>query len=116
MCGVGVAMIAVATGKQEKTVERWMRQIAPHCKRLIEQNLSKQNHGFTSVYLQMSAKALVEAIKARIHGAPGLITTDGLEAYTEKINRPYMNLGRDASLSSGLFSLSQSHVEDRRKV
>jgi insertion element IS1 protein InsB len=53
MCGVGVAMIAVATGKREKTVERWIRRIAPHCKRLIEQNLSKRNHGFTSVYLQM---------------------------------------------------------------
>jgi IS1 family transposase len=125
MCGVGVAMIAVATGKQEKTVERWIRRIAPHCKRLIEQNLSKQNHGFASVYLQMdelwsymwrkktkvwiwagldvvtrlfiafhvgdrsgeSAKALVEAIKARIHGAPGLITTDGLEAYVDKIKQ-----------------------------
>jgi len=121
MCGVGVAMIAVATGKQEKTVERWIRRIAPHCKRLIEQNLSKQNHSFTSVYLQMdalwsylwrkktkvwilagldvvtrlliafhvgdrsgeSAKALVEAIKARIHDAPGLITN---------FIRPHMSL------------------------
>jgi IS1 family transposase len=34
-----------------------------------------------------SAKALLETIKARIHGAPGLITTDGLEAYVEKIKR-----------------------------
>jgi transposase-like protein len=53
MCGVGVAMIAVATEKQEKTVERRIRRIVSHCKRLIEQNLSKHNHGFTSMYLQM---------------------------------------------------------------
>jgi IS1 family transposase len=125
MCGVGVAMIADVTGKQEKTVERWIRRIAPHCEGLIKQELSKQNHGFTSVYLQMdefwsylwrkktkvwiwtgidvvtrlfiafhigdrsgdSAKALIETIKTRIHGVPGLITTDGLEAYVEKIKR-----------------------------
>ena len=125
MCGVGVAMIAVVTGKQEKTVERWIRRIAPHCEELITQELSKQNHDFTSVYLQMdelwsclwakkkkvwiwtgidvvtrlfiafhigdrsgdAAKALIEAIKTRIHGVPGLITTDGLEAYVEKIKR-----------------------------
>ena len=31
------------------------------------------------------AKALVGTIKARIHGVPRLITTDGLEAYVEKI-------------------------------
>jgi IS1 family transposase len=31
-----------------------------------------------------SAKALVGTIKARIHGVPGLITTDGLEAYVER--------------------------------
>ena len=123
MCGVGVAMIADVTGKQEKTVERWIRRIAPHCEGLIKQELSKRNHGFTSRYLQMdelwsylwrkktkvwiwagidvvtrlfiafhigdrsgnSAKALIERIKARIHGVPGLITTDGLEAYVEKI-------------------------------
>lgn len=53
MCGVGVAMIADVTGRQEKTVERWIRRIAPHCKELIKQVLSKQNHGFTSPYLQM---------------------------------------------------------------
>ena len=125
MCGVSVAMIADVTGKQEKTVERWIRRIAPHCERLIKQELSKQNHSFTSLYLQMdelwsylwtkknkvwiwtgidvvtrlfiafyigdrsgnSAKALLETIKVRIHGAPGLITTDGLEAYVEKIKR-----------------------------
>jgi transposase-like protein len=28
---VSVAMIAEVTGKQEKTVERWIRKIAPHC-------------------------------------------------------------------------------------
>ena len=128
MCGMSVAMIAVVMRKQEKTVERWIRRIAPHCEWLIEQELSNQNHDFTSVYLQMdelwsylwrkktkvwiwigldvvtrlfiafhigdrsgdSAKALVATIKARIHGAPGLITTDGLEAYVEKIKR-YFN-------------------------
>ena len=123
MCSMSVAMIAVATGKQEKTVERWIRRIAPHCERLIEQELSKQNHDFTSVYLQMdelwsylwrkktkiwiwagidvptrlflafhvgdrssdSAKALIKTIKARIHGVPRLVTTDGLEAYVGQI-------------------------------
>ena len=123
MCGVSVAMIAGVTGKQENTVERWIRRIAPHCSELIKQELSKRNHSFTSVYLQMdelwsylwrkktkvwiwtgidvatrlfiafhignrsgdSAKALVGTIKARIHGVPGLITTDGLDAYVEKI-------------------------------
>jgi IS1 family transposase len=123
MCGVSVAMIADVTGKQEKTVERWIRRIAPHCRELIKQGLSKRNHSFTSLYLQMdeswsylwrkktkvwiwtgidvatrlfiafhmgdrsgdSAKALVGTIKARIHGVPRLITTDGLEAYAEKI-------------------------------
>ena len=53
MCGMGVAMIAGVTGKQEKTVERWIRRIAPHCERLITQELSNQNHGFSSLYLQM---------------------------------------------------------------
>jgi transposase len=53
MCGVSVAMIADVTGKQEKTVERWIRKIAPHCSELIKQELSKRNHSFTSVYLQM---------------------------------------------------------------
>ena len=37
MCSVGVAMIADVTGKQEKTVERWIRRIAPHCEGLIKQ-------------------------------------------------------------------------------
>jgi transposase-like protein len=35
MCGVGVGVIADVTGKQEKTVERWIRRIAPHCGGLI---------------------------------------------------------------------------------
>ena len=123
MCSVGVAMIAEVTGKQEKTMERWIRRIAPHCERLIKQELSTQNHGFSSLYLQMdelwrclwrkktkvwiwagidvptrlfiafhvgdrssdSAKALIKTIKARIHGVPRLVTTDGLEAYAEQI-------------------------------
>ena len=49
MCGMG----ADVAGKQEKTVERWIRRIAPHCEKLIKQELSKHNHCFTSVYLQM---------------------------------------------------------------
>nr|QNO54557.1 hypothetical protein KENJCFKB_00017 [Methanosarcinales archaeon ANME-1 ERB7] len=123
MCGVGVAMIADVTGKQEKTVERWIRRIAPHCEVLIKQELCKRNHNFSSLYLQMdelwsylwrkkskiwiwaaidvvtrlfiafhvgdrsgdSAEALIKTIKARIRDVPGLITTDGFEAYVEKI-------------------------------
>jgi len=125
MCSVSVAMIADVTGKQEKTVERWIRRIAPHCEGLITQELSNRKHSFSSMYLQMdelwsyvwrkkekvwiwagidvltrlfiafhigdrsgdSAKALIELIKARIHGTPRLITTDGLEAYVEKIKQ-----------------------------
>ena len=34
-----------------------------------------------------SANSLLETLKARLHGAPGLVTTDGLEAYVEKIKR-----------------------------
>jgi hypothetical protein len=49
MCGVSVAMIADVTGKQEKTVDRWILRIAPHCERQIKQELSKQNHSFTSL-------------------------------------------------------------------
>ena len=123
MCGVGVGMIAAVTGKQEKTVERWIRRIAPHCEVLIKQELCKRNHNFSSLYLQMdelwsylwrkktkvwiwtgidvvtrlfiafhigdrssnSAKALIKTIKARTHGVPRLITTDGLEAYVGQI-------------------------------
>ena len=32
------------------------------------------------------AKTLIVAIKVRLQGVPGLITTDGLEAYVERMN------------------------------
>ena len=32
-----------------------------------------------------SAKALIKTIKARIHGVPRLVTTEGLEAYVGQI-------------------------------
>ena len=53
MCGVGVGMIAAVTGKQEKTVGRWIRRIVPHCELLIGHELSKRNRSFRSLYLQM---------------------------------------------------------------
>jgi len=52
-CGESVGMIADGTGKQEKTVERGIRKIAPHCEVLIKQELSKRIHSFSSLYLQM---------------------------------------------------------------
>nr|CBH37152.1 hypothetical protein BSM_06290 [uncultured archaeon] len=53
MRGVGVGMIVAVTGKQEKTVGQWIRRIVPHCELLIEHELSKRNHSFSSLYLQM---------------------------------------------------------------
>jgi hypothetical protein len=48
------AMIADVTEKQETIVKRWIRRIATHCKELIKPVLSKQNHGFSSLYLQIA--------------------------------------------------------------
>ena len=54
-CGMGVAMIAVVTGKQERTVGRWIRRIAPHRERRITQELSNQ---FYWICLRIPAQLL----------------------------------------------------------
>ena len=125
MFRVSVSWIALVTGKQEKTIERWMRKIAPHCEDIIKHELDKRNHNFTSRYLQLdelwsyawkkkaklwiwtgidattrlfiafhigdrtkdSAEKLIKMIKTRTNSTPTLITTDGLAAYIEKIDK-----------------------------
>jgi len=53
MGGLPVSWIALVTDKQEKTIERWIRKIAPHCEEIIKYELDRRNHSFTSIYLQM---------------------------------------------------------------
>jgi transposase-like protein len=52
MPGLSVASIAIVVGKQEKTVERWISRIVPHCEESVEHKLDKERHNFTPPYLQ----------------------------------------------------------------
>ena len=52
MRGLSGASIALVVGKQEKTVERWISRIVPHCEEFVEHTLDKERHNVTPRYLQ----------------------------------------------------------------
>jgi Transposase and inactivated derivatives, IS1 family len=52
MRGLSGASIALVVGKQEKTVERWISRIVPHCEEFVEHKLDKERHNVTPGYLQ----------------------------------------------------------------
>ncbi len=53
MCRMSVSTIAFVLGKQEKTIERWIKKVSPHCEDIIKYKLNRKNHNFTSKFLQM---------------------------------------------------------------
>ena len=53
MCRMSVSAIALVLGKQEKTIERWIKKISPHCEDIIKHKLNRKNHNFISRFLQM---------------------------------------------------------------